>query len=179
MKQLIILFFTAALMVSPALATDNPTAKDNTFKVIKSENTFFGSIWSKIKRVIPTKNSNSGEATAVMGVRGAETTESALKPHWEGDLSSDSAFRNDMKQFEDGTILCESKEPAKGAETFEELLKNTNNDMLKANTLIALGACYAEIGDEKKGREHLQTFANKYPSHPMHLEVSNWLSGKK
>lgn len=178
MKYMIIICLSLGLISSQALAAEN-TDKSNTYQVVKSSSSFFSSLWGKIKRIIPKKHTANNTATAVIGVRGAESTESALKPHWEGDLSTDTAFRNDVKQFEDGTQLCESDTPQKGEAVFEGLLKSTTNTMLKANTLLALASCYAQNGDEAKGREHLQTFVNKYPKHPMFDEVNTWLSASK
>ncbi len=178
MKFLVITAITLGLLSGQAIAADNQK-KTNTYQVVKSESSFFSSLWGKIKRIIPKKHTTNHQATAVIGVRGAETTQSALKPHWEGDLSTDAAFRNDVKQFEDGTKLCESDTPQQGTAVFEGLLKTTTNDMLKANTMLALASCYAQHGDEAKGREQLQAFVKKYPKHPMHDEVNAWLSAKK
>ncbi len=178
MKKVMILMFALGIFAVPVMAEDSK--KSSTYEVVKSEKSFFSSLWSKVKRIVPNKRTaNSGTTTAVLGVRGAETTESALKPHWEGDLSKDSAFRNDVKQFEDGTMLCESDTPSQGTAAFEQLLKTSSNQMLKANTLIALASCYAQQGDETKGREHLQSFLLKYPEHPMHDEISTWLTANK
>jgi len=178
MKKLMVLMM--ALVMSAGVVMAEESKRSSSYEVIKSEKSFFSSLWSKVKRIVPNKRStNSGTTTAVLGVRGAETTESALKPHWEGDLSTDSAFRNDVKQFEDGTMLCESDTPSKGTAAFEQLLKTSSNDMLKANTMIALASCYGQQGNEAKGREHLQSFLLKYPKHPMHDEVSVWLTANK
>jgi len=178
MKYLIIIGLALGLISNQAIAAENSN-KSNTYQVVKSESSFFTSLWGKIKRMIPKKHTVNTTATAVIGVRGAETTESALKPHWEGDLSSDSAFRNDVKQFEDGAKLCESDTPKQGEAAFEGLLKSTNNDMLKANTLLALASCYAQNGNEAKGRKYLETFVDQYPKHPMFKEISTWLSARK
>ncbi|MDX8382776.1 MAG: hypothetical protein R8M45_01765 [Ghiorsea sp.] len=178
MMKYVMIVVAFAMLTVQAQAADND--KTSTYQVVKSERSFFSSLWGKLKRIVPRRSSSaSASTTAVLGVRGAETTESALKPHWEGDLSSDSAFRNDIKQFEDGTSLCESAEPSKGAETFEQLLKTSANAMLKANTMIALASCYAQLGDEAKGIEHLQSFLLKYPKHPMHDEINAWVSSNK
>lgn len=177
MKHFIILFLSIFL-VSGQTSFAEPEKSDRTVKVVQSKDSFFTSLWSKIKRVIP-QNQPTSTSTAVIGVRGKETTESALQPHWEGDLANNPEFRNEVKQFEDATSLCESNTPEKGSETFEQLLKTTNNDMLKANTLIALASCYAQQGKEEKGREHLNTFIKAYPKHPMFDEIHSWLSANK
>ncbi len=178
MKYLIILLFTFGLLSGQAIAADQQK-KSNTYQVVKSEHSFFGSLWSRIKRIIPRQRTARATTTAVIGVRGAETTESALQPYWQGDLTADPAFRNDIKQFDDGTKLCESKTPEKGTQAFEQLLKTTDSDMLKANTMIALASCYAEHGDEAKGRAQLQAFLEKYPKHPMHDEIQSWVSANR
>jgi len=181
MKYLMILCLSITLFATQTIAAETSAkeGKTNTYQVVKSESSFFSSLWGKIKRIIPRKNESNNTETAVLGVRGTETTESALKPYWEGDLSTDSAFRNDIKQFEDGTKLCESKTPSKGTEAFEQLLKTSSNDMIKANTLIALASCYAQQGNTSKGRERLQAFVTKYPKHPMHNEINTWLVSNK
>jgi len=176
MKYLLIILFTFGLLSGQAIAADQQ--KSSSYQVVKSERSFFSSLWSRIKRIIPHQ-SNRSTTTAVIGVRGAETTESALQPYWEGDLASDPAFKSDIKQFDDGTKLCESQKPEKGTEAFEQLLKTTENDMLKANTMIALASCYAEHGNEAKGRSQLQTFLKQYPQHPMHDEIQSWLSANQ
>ncbi len=178
MKYLILILLSLSISAGHVTAAEK-SSKDTSYQVIKAESSFFKSLWGKIKRAIPQSHTTSNTSTAVIGVRGAETTESALQPHWEGDLSTDSAFRNDVKQFEDGTKLCESKAPAKGTEAFEQLLKTSSNDMLKANAMIALASCYAQQGNEAKGREYLKTFLLQYPKHPMHNEINAWLSSKK
>jgi TolA-binding protein len=177
MKHLIIISLALGLISGQAIAAEKN--KNNTYQVVQSEKSFFSSLWGKIKRMIPKKHTVNTTATAVIGVRGAETTESALKPHWEGDLSSDSAFRNDVKQFEDGAKLCESNTPKQGEAVFEALLKSTANDMIKANTLLALASCYAQNGNEEKGRKYLESFVDQYPKHPMFKEVNTWLSASK
>lgn len=183
MKYLLILTFSILTLTSSFFdqsAVAEEAKKTATYQVIQSESSFFGSLWTRIKRIIPRNNAtNTATTTAVLGVRGAETTESALMPHWEGDMTQDATFQNDIKQFEDGTKLCESDTPNQGQGTFEALLKTSSNDMLKANTLIALAACFAQHGDEGKGREHLQTFLKKYPTHPMHDEIQSWLASNK
>ncbi|MDX8381493.1 MAG: hypothetical protein R8M14_05220 [Ghiorsea sp.] len=178
MKYLMILLLAFGLMTGQSIAAEQQK-KGNSYQVVKSENSFFGSLWSRIKRIIPRQHAARNTTTAVLGVRGAETTESALQPYWEGDLTSDPSFQNDIKQFDDGTKLCESKSPAKGTEAFEQLIKSTNSDMLKANSMIALASCYAEHGDEAKGRAQLQDFLSKYPKHPMHDEIASWLSANR
>ena len=181
MKYFTILLLTLGLLSGHAIAAEQQQKhkKSNTYQVVKSERSFFSSLWSRIKRIIPRQRTTRTSTTAVIGVRGAETTESALQPYWQGDLTQDPAFRNDIKQFDDATQLCESQDAKKGTQTFEHLLKTTKSDMLRANTMIALASCYAEHGDEAKGRAQLQAFLEKYPKHPMHDEIQSWVAANR
>ncbi len=45
--------------------------------------------------------------------------------------------------------------------------------------MIALASCYAEHGDEAKGRTQLQAFLEKYPKHPMHDEIQSWVAANR
>jgi len=108
MKYLIILIFSFVLLSGQSIAAEPQKTKQNTYQVVKSERSFFSSLWSRIKRIVPRKHSARNTTTAVLGVRGAETTESALQPYWVGDLTADPAFRNDIKQFEAQQAVSES-----------------------------------------------------------------------
>lgn len=176
MKHLMLLMIGFSFLYGQAIAAETQVKRNNTYQVVKSETSFFSSLWSRIKRMVPRTHTTRNTTTAVIGVRGVETTESALQPYWEGDLTKNDHFRNDVKLFDDATRLCESSTPAKGSQTFEQLLKTTRNDMLKANAMIALASCYAKQGDEQKGRAQLQTFLDKYPKHPMSDEIQGWLT---
>ena len=142
----------------------------------KAEESFFHSLWGKMRSIMPRRNTNGNQqVTAVIGVRGAETTETALNPHWEDDLSASPTFQSDMKAFEAASLLCEQGDAVEGVREFESLVETSAYDSVQSNGLLALAACYDRQGNSEKSLAYLKTFAKKYPKHPMSKEVLSYI----
>ncbi|MDQ6995462.1 MAG: tetratricopeptide repeat protein [Mariprofundaceae bacterium] len=144
------------------------------------EHGFFHSIWGKMKNIMPRRNTNANhQVTAVIGVRGAETTETALNPHWEQDLASNPVFQSDMKSFETARGLCETGDASEGTREFEGLIETSSFKNIQSNGLLALAACYDQQGDQAKSLDYLKRFVKKYPKHPMTKDVVAFIASVK
>jgi len=144
------------------------------------EHGFFHSLWGKMKTIMPRRNTNANHhVTAVIGVRGAETTETALKPHWEQDLASDPSFQSDMKAFETAGSLCETGDVSEGTRELTGLVETSSFQSIQSNGLLALAACYDQQGEQKKSLAYLESFVKKYPKHPMTKDVKAFIDSLK
>jgi len=144
------------------------------------EQGFFHSLWGKIKTLMPRRNANANQhVTAVIGVRGAETTETALKPHWEQDLASNPTFQSDMASFETAGNLCEKGDVSEGTRELTGLVETSAFKSIQSNGLLALAACYDQQGDHKKSLAYLKSFVKKYPKHPMAKDVEKFIGSVK
>ncbi len=133
-----------------------------------------------MKSFMPRRNINANHhVTAVIGVRGAETTETALNPHWEQDLASDSVFQSDMKSFESARGLCETGDVSEGTREFEGLVETSSFQSIQSNGLLALAACYDQQGEQKKSLAYLESFVKKFPKHPMTKDVQAFIASVK
>ena len=55
---------------------------------------FFQSVWVRLKSLNPSmKESANSKVVYTAGVRGAESTDTLLKPYWKGDLTRIKSFR--------------------------------------------------------------------------------------
>ncbi len=141
---------------------------------------FFHSLWDKMKKIMPKRNTNANQhVTAVIGVRGAEATKTALNPHWEQDLASNPSFQSDMQSFDSASGLCEKGDANEGTRELETLLENSSFQSVQSNGLLALAACYDQQGEQKKSVAYLQEFVKKYPKHPMTKDVKQFISSLK
>ncbi len=146
----------------------------------KQEHSFFHSLWGKMKKVMPKRNTNANQhVTAVIGVRGAEATKTALNPHWEQDLASNPSFQSDIQSFDTASGLCEHGDANEGTRALESLLENSSFQSVQSNGLLALAACYDQQGEQKKSVAYLQQFVKKYPKHPMVQDVKKFISSLK
>lgn len=87
MKKLaIILMCITGLLLNAGLY-----AQDSAIKETETHNVFEGiflSIWSKLKSLNPTQKQSAKSTTVyTAGIRGAENTETLLKPYWKDDLT--------------------------------------------------------------------------------------------
>jgi len=65
--------------VDPAAAQATPPAQSSAVKDM------LGKLWSRLRAATPRPHSAAGSVTVTAGLRGAEATESELKPYWRGD----------------------------------------------------------------------------------------------
>jgi len=169
MKKHIIL--TIALMLSaPLMAQQAQAAEDG----------FFSGLWGELKSYMPRSKSNVDySVTATIGVRGAESTESALDPYWQDDLNNDPVFKANLASFEHAQTLCETGKFDNGITEFKGLSEKADNPLIKANTALALAACYDQQGDHAQSQKYLESFVNHYPKHPMAQKAKQVLQASK
>lgn len=178
MYKTLALLFT--LLVSQAAFANEqqsmePDNKGNTYTVIEKKHSFFDSLWSHLKQIMPRKTVHTSSRVAVLGVRGSETTESALVPHWEGDLTKDRAFQNKISLFQSAVALCESDEKEKGIMAFESLSSSGDSAFI-SGSFVGMAGCYSKMGKEDLAKKSLSRLVHKYPNHPMAGEIKSWIS---
>ena len=99
MKKLaIILICIGGLLLNASLY-----AQEGVIKETETHNVFEGiflSIWGKLKSLNPTlKQSAKSSTVYTAGIRGAESTDTLLKPYWKDDLTENDEFQADLVQF--------------------------------------------------------------------------------
>ncbi|MDX8393519.1 MAG: hypothetical protein R8K21_02900, partial [Mariprofundales bacterium] len=152
--------------------TSNKQKRTKVVHVQNSDNTkFSGTFWSKMRSYLPEQNKGTTNKTGVLGVRGAETTQSALEPHWEGDLDSEAVLVQDARILEKVEGFCRAGKQKIGIKAAEPLLTDAHDDVIRANTMLALAACHSTAGDAKQGKSYLRQFVQFYPKHPMANDV--------
>ncbi|MDQ6952362.1 MAG: tetratricopeptide repeat protein [Mariprofundaceae bacterium] len=180
MKNTIKMITVISLMSIMCSWSTGAIAADQWHQEQQREHGFFHSLWGKIKTIMPRRNTNANHhVTAVIGVRGAETTETALTPHWEQDLASDPVFQSDMKSFETAGSLCEKGDVSEGTRELIGLVETSSFQSIQSNGLLALAACYDQQGEQKKSLSYLKSFVKKYPKHPMTKDVQAFIASVK
>jgi len=180
MKKTIQMIAVVSLVSMMGGLATSAVAADGWKQEQQREHSFFHSIWGKMKSIMPKRHTNANhQVTAVIGVRGAETTETALNPHWEQDLAANPSFQSDMKAFETAGGLCESGDVSEGTRELTGLVETSSFQSIQSNGLLALAACYDQQGDQKKSLSYLESFVKKYPKHPMTNDVKKFISSLK
>ncbi|MFQ5935224.1 MAG: tol-pal system YbgF family protein, partial [Acidiferrobacterales bacterium] len=117
-------------------------------------------LWAKVRAYVPRSDPASAQArrTHIAGVRGAESTDSALQPYWKGDKSEDPAYLEQLKAFDAAAQLADAGKHQQAAIALNKFLQSYPDSDLNASAQFALAVVYGEIGDKPKAVAALSTF---------------------
>src|SRR6266566_1072705 len=170
---IILLALTWALPFA-AVAADNPKITDKPTGVVvqkvESDSTLkrmFDEVWAKLRGYGPKLSTSDARTsvTAVAGVRGAESTNSQIKPYWKGDRTDDPAYVQEVNAYNAAQTLADNGAADKAAAAFEEFLKTYPKSVFKPSAQFALGLAYGAAGQAAKGKAALDGFVRDYPTH--------------
>lgn len=146
-------------------------AQDSAIKETETHNVFEGiflSIWSKLKSLNPTiKQSAKSSTVYTAGIRGAESTDTLLKPYWKDDLTQDEKFQAELALFNQAQKKLDSGELDKAIVEFDQFLKQYSNSALRPNALFAKGISLAGIGKKEPSIAMMKQFIEENPNHPL------------
>jgi TolA-binding protein len=167
MKQLIILmlFIGGLSITQPAISQDDTVKEVSTHSVFKG---IFLSIWSKLKAINPSqKQSAKANQVYTAGIRGAEATDTLLKPYWKNDLTQDEAFQAELKQFGQAQQQLDKGKLGLAVNGFEKFLEQYNSSSLRPNALFAMSISLAGIGESETSINIMKLFLDENPTHPL------------
>ncbi len=166
-KLLIIMFFAGSMAVNaPVIAqgttTINETSSHSVFKGL------FKSVWAHLKSLNPTqKQSARSKQTYLAGIRGAETTETLLKPYWKGDLTQDENFQAELERFSLAQYKMDQGDLEAAVVLFDGFLRQYEASDMRPNALFAKGISLANIGQRKQSLAVMRQFVDENPNHPL------------
>jgi TolA-binding protein len=154
-----------------AQESEQQNGQANVIQETESHNVFEGlflNIWSKLKSLNPTlKQSAKSTTVYTAGIRGAETTDTLLKPYWKDDLTQDEAFQAELEQFSKAQQKLDSGELDAAAKEFDQFLNQYSDSALRPNALFARGMSLAGIGKNESSIASMQLFIDENPNHPL------------
>ena len=101
------------------------------------------------------------------GIRGAESTDTLLKPYWKGDLTQDVQFQSELEQFDRAQQKLDSGELEIAAAEFDQFLKQYTDSALRPNALFARGISLAGVGQLDASIDSMKQFIDENPGHPL------------
>lgn len=147
-------------------------AQDSTIVVETNSHSIFTgifrSVWARLKSLNPsTRESARSETIYTAGIRGAESTDTLLKPYWKDDLTQDEAFQRELQQFSLAQLKMDQGELQAAVESFDEFLARFGDSDLRPNALFGKSISLAGIGQNEPSRATMQQFIDEYPRHPL------------
>jgi TolA-binding protein len=153
--------------------TDTSASSGNVeIQVIKEESAvkrLFNRMWSKLMGYVgrSERATTAAGRTLIAGVRGAESTTSGLQPYWKGDRSEDPDYIKEVDTFLDAMELADAGKFEQATGALNAFSDSYPNSSLGPNVQFALGLAYGQLGKNAKGVAALESFARRYPEHPL------------
>lgn len=168
MKNLLFVICCAsALMLATPLhaQSDTKIVETNTHSVFTG---LFRSVWTRLKSLNPSQK-ESAKSTVVYtaGIRGAESTETLLKPYWKDDLTQDEKFLAELQQFSQAQSKMDRGELEAAVESFDGFLQTYEKSALRPNALFGESISLAGLGQAELSRVTMQQFVDENPRHPL------------
>jgi len=166
-RLLIIVFFAGCITVNmPVIAqgtvTINESSSHSVFKGL------FKSVWAHLKSLNPTqKQSAKSNQTYLAGIRGAETTETLLKPYWKGDLTRDANFQAELEKFSQAQYKMDKGDLEAAVALFDVFLSQYEDSDMRPNALFAKSISLANIGQRTQSLAVMRQFVDENPNHPL------------
>lgn len=166
-KTLLILCCLGAVATGPASAAQSTTTivESSSHSVFKG---LFKSVWARLRELSPSqKESANAEQVYTAGLRGAEATDTLLKPYWKNDLTEDPDFQSQLKDLSLAQARMDQGELAAAIDAFERFLEAHGDSSLRPNALFGKSLSLAGAGETDAARASMRQFLDENPNHPL------------
>jgi hypothetical protein len=134
---------------------------------------FFQSVWARLKSLNPSmKESANSDVVYTAGIRGAESTDTLLKPYWKGDLTQDEEFQAELQKFSLAQLKMDRGELDSAVKSYDSFLDEYAQSDLRPNALFGKSISLAGLGDTQQSLETMQLFVDENPNHPLHGDAN-------
>ena len=180
MKRLLIIVFCVGSITAnaPVLALNETTITESSSHSVFTG--LFKSVWAHLKSLNPTQwQSAKSTQTYVAGIRGAESTDTLLKPYWKADLTQDKDFQAELVKFSQAQHEMDRGDLQGAVELFDGFLIEYENSNMRPNALFGKSVSLASIGQSKQSMAVMRQFINENPNHPLVADAKQVIAALK
>ena len=180
MKRLLIIVFCVGSITAnaPVLALNETTITESSSHSVFTG--LFKSVWAHLKSLNPTQwQSAKSTQTYVAGIRGAESTDTLLKPYWKADLTQDKDFQAELVKFSQAQHEMDRGDLQAAVELFDGFLSEYENSNMRPNALFGKSVSLASIGQSKQSMAVMRQFINENPNHPLVADAKQVIEALK
>ena len=149
----------AALLLLPAAPAVAQASRESPSAV----KDMLGKMWARLRAATPRPQAAAGSVTVTAGLRGAEATESELKPYWRGEREQAS----ERQALEKAQALADAGSYADAAKAFDSFLKDNPRSPLAGNAMFGAALARAALGERARAAAGLTDFIKQQPQHPL------------
>jgi len=162
----------AALLLVPAAPAFSQGTQATQSSSVKD---MLGKMWARLRAATPRSQSSAGNVTVTAGLRGAEATESELKPYYRGEREQ-AAERAALDKAQG---LADAGNYAEAAKAFDAFVQENPKSPLAANALFGAALARAAMGDTARAKAGFEDFIKREPQHPLAKDAEQALAALK
>jgi tetratricopeptide (TPR) repeat protein len=133
---------------------------------------FFKSVWARLKSLSPTiKESANSDVVYTAGIRGAESTDTLLKPYWKDDLTQNKEFQAELQKYSLAQLKMDRGELESAVKLFDSFLDEFAQSDLRPNALFGKSISLAGLGQNQQSLATMQQFVEENPNHPLSADA--------
>jgi TolA-binding protein len=170
--KILLSILAAALILAPvpsAFAQGAQASQSSSVKDLLSR------MWAKLRAATPRPQSQAANVTVTAGLRGAEATESELKPYWRGEREQ-AAERAALDKAQG---LADAGNYAEAAKAFEAFAQDNPKSPLAANAVFGAALARAAMGDTARAKAGFEDLIKREPQHPLAKDAEQALAALK
>jgi TolA-binding protein len=165
-RPFVFCLLSALLLASPAQAKETTR-----FVESDSHSVFTGlfeSVWARLRSINPqSQQSANTEIVYSAGIRGAESTDTLMKPYWKDDLTQNVAFQAELASFNEAQSRMDQGKLEDAISRFDDFLQQYGDSALRPNALFGKSISLAGIGEQAESLATMRQFVDENPSHPL------------
>lgn len=171
-RALMVLAVCVALLPPPTAAQTSTPAPSTASAVTD----LLANLWARLRATMPRSAPPASTPTVPAGLRGAEATESDLKPYWRGDQENDAAFRAERQALDGAQGLAEAGKYAEALRAFEMFQQQYPQSKLAPNAMFGAALARAALGDRARAVAGFEEFIKREPQHALARDAEQALA---
>jgi len=161
----------ASLLAALLLGSPGHAQETTRFVETDSHSVFTGifqSVWARLRSLNPQlQESANAEIHYTAGIRGAEATDTLLKPYWKDDLTRDPGFQAELASFSEAQLKMDQGKLQDAVANFDQFLQHYSDSSLRPNALFGKSISLAGMGQKADSLAIMRQFVDENPAHPL------------
>jgi TolA-binding protein len=130
-------------------------------------------VWGRLRTLSPQAGGENANNRVIVtaGIRGAESTDTALKPYWKDDRSNDAEYLRQLQAYNAAQELLDKGQLKEAAASLGRFIDAHPGSELMPNAMFAEAMALAGMGQKNDSIKQFNKFIKENPKHPLRADA--------
>jgi TolA-binding protein len=130
-------------------------------------------VWGRLRTLSPQAGNQDANSRVIVtaGIRGAESTDTALKPYWKDDRSNDADYLQQLQAYNAAQELIDKGQMKEAAANLNKFIDAYPGSELMPNAMFAEAMALAGMGQKSDSIKQFNKFIKENPKHPLRADA--------